>query len=197
MTPPPPPRTDPILLAPSASPGRCCFPAIAAMPMLRLLLAASIALFSTVAADSCDTLPTCGACLANSGCGWCASSTACMSRTSEGALSGCSTFEASQCAGRPTLRRIISSCPLECCLESRDSAPQHTVVVHFWLRCSFDRGRRAVQLLCHVHVVRTRALLHVQQRERRLRVHVSLRPVRAPEGHHRAPPSACSLVRKR
>merc|ERR1740133_434777 len=39
---------------------------------------------------------------ANSGCGWCASSTSCMSIASDGTVEGtCSDFQGSQCVGEP------------------------------------------------------------------------------------------------
>ena len=62
---------------------------------------ALLALAHVLAADSrCDTLPSCGTCLANSGCGWCASSTSCMSIASDGSVEGtCSDFQGSQCVG--------------------------------------------------------------------------------------------------
>ena len=62
---------------------------------------ALLALAHVLAADSrCDTLPSCGTCLANSGCGWCASSTSCMSIASDGTVEGtCSDFQGSQCVG--------------------------------------------------------------------------------------------------
>mmetsp|Transcript_28046 Transcript_28046/g.66771 ORF Transcript_28046/g.66771 Transcript_28046/m.66771 type:complete len:118 (-) Transcript_28046:124-477(-) len=64
---------------------------------------ALLALAHVLAADSrCDTLPSCGTCLANSGCGWCASSTSCMSIASDGTVEGtCSDFQGSQCVGEP------------------------------------------------------------------------------------------------
>ena len=60
-----------------------------------------LALAHVLAANAgCDSLPSCGTCLANSGCGWCASSTSCMSIASDGTVEGtCSDFQGSQCVG--------------------------------------------------------------------------------------------------
>jgi hypothetical protein len=62
---------------------------------------ALLALAHVLAANAgCDSLPSCGTCLANSGCGWCASSTSCMSIASDGTVEGtCSDFQGSQCVG--------------------------------------------------------------------------------------------------
>lgn len=145
---------------------------------------ALLALAHVLAADSrCDTLPSCGTCLANSGCGWCASSTSCMSIASDGTVEGtCSDFQGSQCVGgsrdlntRLSFRTLpshqavpIARLTAAVCLSR--GPPQLLTAAHTPTHC----GRRAMQLLHDLQLVRARALLHVQQCEWSMRV-----PVRA------------------
>ena len=71
---------------------------------------ALLALAHVLAANAaCDSLPSCGTCLANSGCGWCASSTSCMSIASDGTVEGtCSDFQGSQCVGGSRDSKLLS-----------------------------------------------------------------------------------------
>ena len=149
---------------------------------LRLVV---LALAQVLAADAvCDTLPGCGTCLANSGCGWCASSTTCMSITSDGTVAGtCSDFQASQCVGGSHDSNNLSSHPM--------AYPRLSpAVLQLAVRC----GRRAMQLLHDLQLVRARALLHVQQCQRPMRVSVrAIRLASRPPRLRRTPRHATAL----
>ena len=139
---------------------------------------ALLALAHVLAANAgCDSLPSCGTCLANSGCGWCASSTSCMSIASDGTVEGtCSDFQGSQCVGGSR-----DSNSLRACHRTRPCLSTYSTQRRPELRSGpiADRrpthcGRRAMQLLHDLQRLHARAFLHVQQREWSMRV-----PVRA------------------
>merc|ERR1719272_2233483 len=64
--------------------------------MRRTLL--SLLLAAVSAYPSCESLPTCGACMANMECGWCSSSSMCMPTATSAT---CVMFETYQCPGEP------------------------------------------------------------------------------------------------
>ena len=157
---------------------------------------ALLALAHVLAANAgCDSLPSCGTCLANSGCGWCASSTSCMSIASDGTVEGtCSDFQGSQCVGGSRDSNSLRACHrTRPCLSTYSTQRRPEL----WSGPIADRrpthcGRRAMQLLHDLQLLHARAFLHVQQREWSMRV-----PVRAAlllglhhtmQGLHSTPP---------
>ena len=172
---------------------------------------ALLALAHVLAANAgCDSLPSCGTCLANSGCGWCASSTSCMSIASDGTVEGtCSDFQGSQCVGGSRDSNFARCHRTRPCL-STDSTQRRPELRSGPIadRRPTHCGRRAMQLLHDLQLLHARALLHVQQREWSMRVPVrAALLLRALASHPRSntpqhstspprPPSTCPDVRR-